>query len=857
MPPFSSVWQYYTTEQWTDNEGRVRRTSTCNFCNKTYRSNATKMTDHLVKQCRNCPENIRAELGRLVENGSHDDVEVALVIPQPVESDAGGQGQDAQQGGQGAQMAVMNSPQLQITMSSPRPVSLSSAAPRMTAPVKTHRWFKDTKAVWKHFVTDTHKDEHGNSKSTSYCMYCNLRYTFPNVTKMRKHLLVKCRQVPQSVIDEIMSTGINQWSSPRDSPTMVPVNSIRTSHPSTSTMPSADHLGPSTSTQQQTASSQLARLIHDTCGPPKQNVPSSSLSSAPSLAAAKRIRLEHTTQQLLNKMQPRQMKMATKSTAANPHIDSAIARAVYSSNTPLNFAENHYWQEAFRLLNPSYNPPKKSQLTGQLLDEEYERVSAKIAEKVNKCTCIAVIATGWTNATGYVNITVSTPQPVFLKSIDTKESECSAAYIADIICGVIEEVGAAKVLVLLTDNTSNNMRAAWKLIQQQYPHITAAGCAGSSLEGLLDDIMKLETLETLSKKSTRVVQSVKAAPDLYDALKKKQEEKHGRNLRMIQLPGQTQQSVVLMMASLIACKDSLLEIIAQTGGDGLAEDISSLVLDEENKQFWLPLELCLDVLQPIVQALTKVTSTKALLSDVPQEFSKITAGITTERLQASSLSTVQIAIQQAIEESKAYCCFPLHHACNILDPRYRGQGLNEEDFAGAMDIIIKLAIHLRLDPGKVMANLAEFQAREGRLWSMPSVWAAAQHTDPSTWWKGLCADQKITPIASNLLSIPLSSAVSMRKRCDPGDNYSSLKATNVSGAKMQKIITIRSNLHLFREGYDEEEVEEEEEEEVAADDDESNQSPVVTDMVETEGEQSAPVAMPIPYVELKKEHFDH
>ncbi|XP_072019467.1 uncharacterized protein [Amphiura filiformis] len=790
MPPFSTVWQYYTTEQWTDNEGRVRRTSTCNFCNKTYRSNATKMTLHLVKQCRPCPEHLKMELSRLIDDGSHEEVEV--VIPQPVEDS---QSDVVQQPLPPPMHAQAPLPAQAPTVSTPKGPFKSIHPPGKPQ----SRWFKDTKAVWKHFVTETHTDEHGTSKSTSYCMYCNLRYTFPNVTKMRKHLLVKCRQCPQEVIDEVGGGRSVSPPSIKDrwgpSPTMVPPNRLIQlplhEAPSTESSTSSQFTGsPQTESATSSQWSETPSLCTDRLTIESKSSPSAQEQQAP---VVKKMRLE--LPQPVKNTHPLRM-----TAWENRKVDEVIARAVYSSDTPLNFAENFYWKEAFKVLRITYRPPSKGMLVGQLLDDEYRRVSAKVMDKLSAASSVAIISDGWTNTPGHsrINFTVSTPQPVFLKSIETKESQYSAVAIAEMICGVIHKVDAGKVLLVMMDNTSNNMRAAWKLIVEQFPHITVAGCAGYVFNSLLDDILKMDTMRELCTKARKVVHTFKGMTQVYDMLKMKQEQKQGNDAKLLYLPHATQQSgMVLMMESLLACKESLLEIISQEDVK-IDVEVSVALFDHEN--FWMCIESCLAILQPITSAIYKISSPKALLSDIPQEYSKILVNIT-DRLEASPLTSSEKAtVQQSMEERRAFCCFPIHAAANLLDPRYRGETLDEDDTAGAMDFIIRYAHHLNLDAGKVMASLAEFQAQEGRLWSMPSIWAAANHTDPSTWWKGMCSMQKVMPIASSLLSILPTSSVSMRKRCAAGDNLDNLKG-QLADVKKQKIIAIRANLHLFKEGY--------------------------------------------------------
>lgn len=66
---------------------------------------------------------------------------------------------------------------------------------------------------------------------------------------------------------------------------------------------------------------------------------------------------------------------------------------------------------------------------------------------------------------GIINILVITPEPVLYKTVESKDNKHDAQYMCDILVNVIEEIGASKVLSIVTDNASN-MKATWNLINR-------------------------------------------------------------------------------------------------------------------------------------------------------------------------------------------------------------------------------------------------------------------------------------------------------------------------------------------------------------------------------------------------------
>ena len=123
----------------------------------------------------------------------------------------------------------------------------------------------------------------------------------------------------------------------------------------------------------------------------------------------------------------------------------------------------------------------------------------KVKQIIEKADCTAIISDGWSNVRGQgvINYIISTPQPVFYKSTDTRDNRHTGLYIADELKAVINDLGQ-KVFALVTDSAAN-MKAAWSKVEESYPHNTPIGCAAHALNLLLKDIMALKTMDTLQE----------------------------------------------------------------------------------------------------------------------------------------------------------------------------------------------------------------------------------------------------------------------------------------------------------------------------------------------------------------------
>ncbi|KAL7836599.1 hypothetical protein AOLI_G00278830 [Acnodon oligacanthus] len=171
---------------------------------------------------------------------------------------------------------------------------------------------------------------------------------------------------------------------------------------------------------------------------------------------------------------------------------------------------NVYWKRFFNILRPAYIPPTRHALSTHLLDDEFNRVQTKVTDTIHTTDCISVISNGWPNirGQGINHFMVTTLQPVFYKSIDTKDNQHKGTYIGEQLKGVVKDLGPDKVCAAVTDN-AQNMKAAWAQVEEAYPHVTSIGCAAHTLNLLLKDIKELKTMHTQYKRAKVVVKYVK------------------------------------------------------------------------------------------------------------------------------------------------------------------------------------------------------------------------------------------------------------------------------------------------------------------------------------------------------------
>ena len=303
----------------------------------------------------------------------------------------------------------------------------------------------------------------------------------------------------------------------------------------------------------------------------------------------------------------------TMSESEQINADKHLARAIYAPGSPLQPTANKHWKRFFEVIRPAYIAPSRYMLSNNLLDSEYNRVQEKAKETTDNSDCLCIISDGWSNTLNesIINFLLTTPRPVFLKSVDTQTNKHTRVYIGDLIKNVIKESGSTKVFAIITDN-AKNMKAAWEEVRKTYPHIQTIGCSAHGLNLLLGDICELRTLDNPVKKAKKLIKTIKHKHILNAMFITKQKER--KLSYALKLPSKTRWGgVIIMFQSLANGKASLRSMaITEELENDLDADIRSMILD--NDVFWQSITMVIKLLNPIVDGIAIVEGDKTTLS---------------------------------------------------------------------------------------------------------------------------------------------------------------------------------------------------------------------------------------------------
>lgn len=469
---------------------------------------------------------------------------------------------------------------------------------------------------------------------------------------------------------------------------------------------------------------------------------------------------------------------AAMATGQSEDMDSKIAEFVYGDCLSTMIVESPRFKamiECAKTAPLSYKLPTRQNVGGKLLDDTVVRLRAE--EVPLRETCVkhgcTVVSDGWDDVekTHLINFLVATQKGAFfdgtfkLSSGDAEDAQA----VATLMAKQIRHVGELTVVQVVTD-TCSVMKAAWKILEKEFPWITCTCCAPHVLSLLLKDIAKIPAVKGVLEKVRKVLNRFWGRKRwCRNKLREVVQKNHGKKLGLYRAAPTRFAGHVREMGRMLRLKAELKYIVdlpeygkqdfrKKRGADDADGDddtdgeggVRAILLDEAG--FWAPLVDSLKVMTPVVKLLRLCDGEKPAMGKVYDRMFLLQ-----ERVKKMSVSWAKDAAR-IIASRWEYLHSDMHAAGYAFDPEFI-ENVKDWDTAvssGVLEVIERLclreAIHENKEahenPREIITTesevvvelvaecerqLAVFKEREG-IFTKPNVVLNAKKLAPAQWW---------------------------------------------------------------------------------------------------------------------------
>jgi len=176
-----------------------------------------------------------------------------------------------------------------------------------------------------------------------------------------------------------------------------------------------------------------------------------------------------------------------------------IARWWYDADIPFNASRSPYYEPMFDAIHAAgkgFKGPTMHELRGYHLQKEIASINEYLKDFKDSWarTGCTIMSDGWTDQRNrtIINFLVFCPRgTMFLKSVDASDKVKDGQLLFQLLDEVVEEVGVANVVQVITDNASNYVLAG-KLLEEKHKTIFWTPCAAHCIDLMLEDIGKLD-----------------------------------------------------------------------------------------------------------------------------------------------------------------------------------------------------------------------------------------------------------------------------------------------------------------------------------------------------------------------------
>ncbi len=515
------------------------------------------------------------------------------------------------------------------------------------------------------------------------------------------------------------------------------------------------------------------------------------------------------------------------STQVKSKFQELMAMHYFVTGTSFQRIEEENLSKAIALIRPDVVLPDRKKVAGPLLDKCYKQLK-NVVDKYLANQCVCLTTDGWTNILNnpIVNyMVVNSHKSLFLESVSTGEQGHTADWIASDIERVMRSNLKTSFAGAVTDNTSAN-KNAWRQLKEAHPTCFFQGCTSHCLHLLVKEVFSAsKTRKGSSTEATYPVgypfeDLLQFAIDCKDIVKffhnhhvpKAQLEKAQGEKGLIRLAAQvpTRWGTIQKCFSSILRSEGVLQAMVSARdfvqGSTKQKEERMRIKEIITADTFVPtLKKCLEILIPLDRLIVKYQSDSIPVSEVLPDFHALqeqfqkSAGLSQQEINYL-ISLAQIRFQFMYGDA--------HGLAYLMDPRFIGEGLPQENRRSLEDIIIAFPAQDDAQPND--------HTRKTKLYTefQDFIISAQQDKDHNGFRYRLLQDGSVSPmkywltdgrqwpclqaIAIKLFTMATSSTASERNFSTFGFIHSKLR-NSLGPEKVFKLVYIKTNYPSFSE----------------------------------------------------------
>ena len=343
------------------------------------------------------------------------------------------------------------------------------------------------------------------------------------------------------------------------------------------------------------------------------------------------------------------------------HVESHDLR--YSSAESIH-ASTHspFSRTALRILRADFPMISRKEIEGSLLDKAAERALSERGMLKAKHVSFAIHNSG-SLARGAAFLT-KIDREVFVDQMSAQNSEDADA-MRDELEQVIGRAPIGAECAGLTTDSDSAMQSLWALVKSSHPRMFCQGDAALALRRVVEEVVgRIKWLRPLTA----------AAADLIGMVLR-----HHRALGLLTEKETTLDSKLWAQISEWLASSPLGSPLDADGGDGHEVD------QRHRDSHYQHILKAVRVLQPFVAAITHLESHAAVISDVFHLFQSLPKTI--DDLENSVSREEKSLIKECIQKQWSLLYSDAHGVSHLLDPRYLGDGMDEDTTWKVTDFI--------------------------------------------------------------------------------------------------------------------------------------------------------------------------